>query len=146
MVEVSSFNLAELIPHSGNMVLLDSVLAFDENSVTVRTQVRHNELIPGNLVFVPAWFGIEYMAQTIGVYAGLHSKQANEPIKIGFLLGTRRYQSNVSQLLIGTQLTVHAEKIIHNNALGVFDCRISGEDVEIKANLNVYQPSRIDNE
>jgi len=89
---------------------------------------------------VPAWAGIEYMAQTIAAYVGIKARQANEPIRMGFLLGTRRYSSNVAAFKVGATLTIRAEKIMQDDGLGVFDCRIKGEAVEVTANLNVYQP------
>jgi predicted hotdog family 3-hydroxylacyl-ACP dehydratase len=66
--------------------------------------------------------------------------QANLPIRLGFLLGTRRYYSNVAAFSVGVRLTIHVEKILQDDNLGVFDCRIQGDGVEVTAKLNVYQP------
>ena len=101
--------------------------------------VRDDGLL-GNDKTVPAWAGIEYMAQAIAAYAGMMAKRAGEPIKLGFLLGTRRYSSNVAEFKVGSTLTVRVEKIIQDNNLGAFECKIQGAGVEITANLNVYQP------
>jgi predicted hotdog family 3-hydroxylacyl-ACP dehydratase len=37
-------------------------------------------------------------------------------------------------------LTIRVKKIIQDDGLGVFECRILGDGVDITANLNVYQP------
>jgi predicted hotdog family 3-hydroxylacyl-ACP dehydratase len=60
------------------------------------------------------------------------------------LLGTRRYNSNVSSFAAGTALTVRISNIMQDELLGVFDCQIKGEGIEITANLNVYQPKTDD--
>ena len=131
--------IAELIPHSGSMILLDKILEFDEHSLSAELVVRDDSLLSHNKK-IPAWVGIEYMAQTIAAYAGIHSKKLGEPINLGFLLGTRRYTSNIDSLDIGTVLTIKITKIIHDDKLGVFDCKIYGTGIEINANLNVFQP------
>ncbi len=133
-------DIAELIPHSGRMILLDRILDYDEQSLSAELIVRDNGL-PGNDKIVPAWAGIEYMAQAVAAYAGIKSKQLGEPIKPGFLLGTRRYTSNVSSFNVGSALIIQVRNIIQDEKLGVFDCKIYGTGIEISANLNVYQPS-----
>ncbi|MGZ5527022.1 MAG: ApeP family dehydratase [Methylomonas sp.] len=121
------------------MVLLDRIIDCDEQGLTAELVVRGDELFsPGPTV--PAWVGIEYMAQTIAAYVGVKAKQANAPIRLGFLLGTRFYKSNVAAFEIGATLTIRVKKIIQDDGLGVFECQILGEGVDITANLNVYQP------
>jgi predicted hotdog family 3-hydroxylacyl-ACP dehydratase len=133
-------DIAELIPHSGRMVLLDRIIDFDEQSLSAELTVRNDSLLSDDKC-VPAYAGIEYMAQAIAVYAGIQAKQAGEPIKIGFLLGTRRYVSNVGSFAVGTLLTIQVIKIIQDDKLGVFDCKIHATGIEITASLTVYQPS-----
>jgi predicted hotdog family 3-hydroxylacyl-ACP dehydratase len=139
MIDFNKTDIAELIPHSGKMVLLDRVISCDNNSLSAAVVVRDDGLL-GNDKTVPSWVGIEYMAQTVAAYAGVMAKRAGEPVKLGFLLGTRRYNSNVAEFKVGATLTVRVEKIIQNNTLGAFECLIQGVDVEVNANLNVYQP------
>jgi predicted hotdog family 3-hydroxylacyl-ACP dehydratase len=136
---VDILEVSELIPHSGSMVLLDRIIDCDEQGLTAELAVRGDGLLCDGPT-VPAWAGIEYMAQTIAAYVGVKSKQANEPIRLGFLLGTRFYNSNVAAFEVGATLTVRVEKIMQDDGLGVFECRILGEGVDIAANLNVYQP------
>jgi predicted hotdog family 3-hydroxylacyl-ACP dehydratase len=121
------------------MILLDSIIDFDEHALSAELTVRDDGLL-GDDKTVPAWAGIEYMAQAIAAYAGIQSKQAGEPIKIGFLLGTRRYTSNVGSFAVGTVLTIHVSHIMQDDKLSVFDCKIHGIGIEITANLSVYQP------
>lgn len=132
-------DVADLIPHSGSMVLLDRIIDYDDQGLTAELVVRGDGLLADH-ESVPAWAGIEYMAQTIAAYAGMMATQAGEPIRLGFLLGTRRYHSNVAAFKVGSTLTIKVEKIMQDDNLGVFDCRIQGKSVEVTAKLNVYQP------
>jgi len=134
---------ASLLPHSGAMVLLDKVIDYDGESLAAELTVRNDGLF-SNDANIPAWAGIEYMAQAIGAYAGIKAILAGEPIRLGYLLGTRRYNSNVSSFAAGTALTVRISNIMQDELLGVFDCQIKGEGIEITANLNVYQPKTDD--
>lgn len=136
---INGTNIAELIPHSGCMVLLDRIIDFNEHSLTAELVVRDDGLF-GNGKTVPAWAGIEYMAQAIAACAGIKSKQAGETIKPAFLLGTRSYASNVASFDVGTKLCIRIKNIIQDDKMGVFECKILGMGIEITANLNVYQP------
>ena len=139
MMDFNTIDVAELIPHSGKMVWLDRIVDCDDNSLSAEFVVRDDGLL-GNDETVPAWAGIEYMAQAIAAYAGMMAKRAGEPVKPGFLLGTRRYSSNVAEFKVGSTLTVRVKKIIQDNNLAAFECKIQGDGVEVSANLNVYQP------
>ena len=109
-------DVAGLIPHSGQMVLLDRVLEFDGDGLIAELVVRDDGLF-GDANGVPAWAGIEYMAQAVSAYAGIKSKLAGEPIRLGYLLGTRRYLSNVPSFAIGTLLTVQKRPIMQDGLL-----------------------------
>ncbi|HEY8098037.1 MAG TPA: hotdog family protein [Methylobacter sp.] len=132
-------DVADLIPHSGSMVLLDRIIDYDDQGLTAELVVRNDGLL-GDDKAVPAWAGIEYMAQAIAAYAGMMARRVGEPIRLGFLLGTRRYNSNVAVFKVGATLTIRVKKIMQDDNLGVFDCRILGDGVDVAANLNVYQP------
>lgn len=142
MLDINNIEVSDLVPHSGKMVLLDRIIGFDDNSLTAELVVRSDGLL-GDEQSVPAWAGIEYMAQAIGAYAGIMAKRRGEPIKLGFLLGTRLYTSNVAEFVVHSTLIVRVDKIIQDNNLSVFGCRIQGVGVEIRATLNVYQPPDI---
>ena len=85
-------DIRSLVPHAGSMVLLDRVISVEENSLCAEVGIRSDSLFC-NADGVGAWVGIEYMAQAIGAYAGYRARLRGEPVKIGFLLGTRRYES-----------------------------------------------------
>ncbi len=136
-------DVAELLPHDGNMVLLEKVIKFDQESMVTEVIVRDDGLFSnsnGDNITVPTWLGIEYMAQTVAAHDGMMCKIAGRPINIGFLLGTRRYLSNVGALTVGVLLTVKVERLMEDQGLAVFDCEVIGDNVSLSAKLNVYQP------
>ncbi|KAF3981379.1 MAG: hotdog family protein [Methylococcales symbiont of Hymedesmia sp. n. MRB-2018] len=132
--------IEELIAHRGKMLLIDKVISFDHESLTSQVVVHNNGLFD-NGVNVPAWLGMEYMAQTIGAYQGMMDKISNRCIQVGFLLGTRRYICNVPHFNVGSVLTVYVKRVIEDQGLGVFECKISHQDLLVEANINVYQPN-----
>lgn len=132
--------VGDFLPHTGAMVLLDKITDYYESGLIAELTIRGDGLIGGDETSVPAWVGIEYMAQAIAAYIGIQAILAGEPIKLGYLLGTRRYNSNIAAFAVGTLLMVNIEKIMQDEKLGVFDCKITATDINVSANLNVYQP------
>ena len=134
-------DIRSLVPHSGTMVLLDRVISADENSLCAEVTIR-----PGSLFYsagVGAWVGLEYMAQAIGAYAGYRARLRGEPIKIGFLLGTRRYESRRPFFPNGTVLQIRIKRAWESeDGLASFDCHIDGDNGEIaSASVTVFQPA-----
>jgi len=84
-------DIRTLVPHAGPMVLLDRVISADEESLCAEVRIRHDSLFC-RAGAVGAWVGLEYMAQAIGAYAGFTACLRGEPIKLGYLLGTRCYE------------------------------------------------------
>jgi predicted hotdog family 3-hydroxylacyl-ACP dehydratase len=136
---MKNFAIEELVPHSGRMVLLNRVIEFDEENMVAEVIVRDDGSF-GDGNTVPAWLGIEYMAQTIAALGGMKRRLAGKPLDLGFLLGTRRYECNVGLFAVGSVLTVSVKRLIEDQGLGVFDCRITAEGISASAKLNVYQP------
>ena len=137
--------IEELLLHRGDMCLIDKVTHFDQQSLTSQVTVQNNGLFDDG-IYVPAWLGMEYMAQSIGAYQGMIDKIAQRPIQLGFLLGTRRYSSNVPHFKVGKILTISVKRIMQDQGLGVFECKISDPNVLVEANINVYQPNSSEQE
>ena len=136
---MKKFAVEKLLPHSGRMVLLNRVIEFDEEYMVTEVIVRDDGLF-GDGKTVPAWLGIEYMAQTIAALGGMKRRLAGKSLNLGFLLGTRRYDCNVEIFPVGSVLTVSVKRLVEDQGLGVFDCRITAESISASAKLNVYQP------
>jgi predicted hotdog family 3-hydroxylacyl-ACP dehydratase len=133
--------IADLLPHGPPMILLDDVVGRTEDGLTAAVTIRSDSqfAVPG--AGVPAHVGIEYMAQACGAFAGLEAVLAKQPVRLGFLLGTRRFQAFVPWLREGWLLTVTVTTVFREDQMAVFDCCIRHETTEIAtAQITVYQP------
>jgi len=135
--------IAELLPHAGDMILLDAVESFDEDSVVTRLRVSPGllSLPDGSL---PAWSGIEIMAQSVAAFAGCQGRLLGLPVELGFLLGTRNYQCNVEHFPLGSELRIRACRSLQDdNGMGVFECHLDGPGIHAEARLNVFRPPEV---
>lgn len=138
---MSVHSILELIPHRPPMVLLDEILDHRAEHVRARMRVGRDKMFVDASGHFPAWAGIELMAQTIAAYAGLQARALSLPVQLGFLVGTRRYESECAAFPPGTELTVCVRKLLLDaQGLGVFECRIDSAAGAIHASLNVYRP------
>lgn len=135
-----SYAVAEVVPHAGRMILIDEIVDYSSSSLTASVTIRESSLFltPDNAV--PSWVGIEYMAQAIAAWAGIQARLKGEPVKTGYLLGSRNYQASHPVFPLGDRLTVVVNKQYHEGELAVFDCRIAGSGISVVATLNVFQP------
>lgn len=140
---VEKVNIETLVPHKGAMCLLDRVLAYGEDWISTESTVTDENLFLTEYG-LPSWVGIEYMAQSISALAGVRQIEKGEKIRIGFLLGTRKYTVNTSHFPVGSVLRIKAQEIIWGeNGLGAFDCVLEAENFRAEASLNVFQPERV---
>ncbi len=129
------------VPHRGPMNLLDGVAHCDADGIVARVRVPEQGLFLG-ADGMPAWVGIEYMAQAVAAWSGARARAGGGSPRIGYLLGSRRYEARVPVFEIGAQLDVHAQcELRGDNGLGMFDCRIeAGGQVLATGRLSVFEP------
>jgi predicted hotdog family 3-hydroxylacyl-ACP dehydratase len=139
-------DIATLVPHDGQMILLDRVLAADVESLCAEVVITPASVFAAD-GGVGAWVGVEYMAQAIAAHAGYLARLRGEPVKIGFLLGSRRYLCSVPQFASGSVLKVFVQRALQgDNGLGAFECRIedaAGGAVLATATITVFQPDNV---
>lgn len=141
---MSQWPIAELIPHAADMILLDRVLRFGDEDIETALCVRPGGLFSQADGSLPAWVGIELMAQSIAAYAGCQARLAGAPVELGFLLGTRKYECNVEHFPAGAELHIHATRSLQDdNGMGVFECQLRGPGIEAMARLNVFRPPQV---
>ena len=137
-------SVLEYLPHQPPMVLIDELIDAGDNYAVSRVVVK-----PGTPFVtaqgLPAWVGIELMAQTVSLFAGVRGKRQGLPPKIGFLLGTRRYHSSCNFFPLDSELVISARELYFGETkLGVFECKIESAAGTVTANLNVYEPPDLD--
>lgn len=139
--DASHVPIEQLLPHAPPMVLLDRVIdAADEHltaAVTIRTD---SEFCRDGQV--GAWVGIEYMAQAVAAWSGWRARERGESVRIGFLLGTRRYEAHVGQFRVGDLLSIRVEREFQaDNGLARFHAQIHrGDELCAEASISVYEP------
>ena len=140
-MRTETISLDELVAHRGAMRLVDRIVEISETHAVAETLIRSDNLFfsDGN---VPAYVGLEMMAQTIAAIDGMSRRNAGQPPKIGFLLGCRRYNALRAAFDENDLLTTHADMVFTDGAMFSFDCRIArgGEEIA-NASLNVYAPA-----
>jgi predicted hotdog family 3-hydroxylacyl-ACP dehydratase len=137
----AGIDIEAVVPHRGRMRMVDQLLANDPDSVVVSAEIRSNNLF-ADAHGVPVWVGIEYMAQAIAAWAGCRALDRQEAVRIGFLLGTRRYDSYCQHFAFGAQLRIEATReLFGDNGLGMFSCRILEGEAELaRAHVSVFEP------
>lgn len=136
------YGIAEVLPHAGAMLLLDELLEVGDEHITCSVYVRERTRFCEAGRGVPAWVGIEYMAQTMCAFSGVEEVRAGLKPSIGLLLGTRRYQSEMEWFGVGADLLVRADlQLRDENDLVAFQCSISeGGRVLARGDVKAYRP------
>jgi predicted hotdog family 3-hydroxylacyl-ACP dehydratase len=139
-----TYRVEELVPHRGPMKLLDTIEAYGEDwlraSVTPVAGARF-----ATASGVPAWVGIEYMAQTASAFAGIEQVQCGAQPTIGLLIGARYYRCMQDSFSFGQPLTVIAKLALRDaEDFAAYDCRIelAGRGIA-ECTLKAYRPHDI---
>lgn len=136
----ATYQVADLVPHSGKMSLLSRVVDYGEGWLMSEIDITAESMFADDHG-VPAWIGLEYMAQTIAAYAGLQERIKGGAPKIGFLLGSRNYSANTDYFTRGQTIRVRTElEMVAANGLNVFNCVLEGNETRATAVVNVFQP------
>ena len=134
-----------LLPHGPEACAIDAIVDF----VPGRHLLADLRVHPGLTLFdaerngVPAWAGIEIMAQAAGLYLGLAGRaQGLGRPALGYLLGVRRFRARGELLAPGADLAVEALcQSAEADGIGRFDCRIlEGGQERARALLTLWRP------
>ncbi|WP_370980100.1 hypothetical protein [Agaribacterium sp. ZY112] len=131
-----------LIPHEGGMVLIDKVLTYSSESIEVLITKQASSIVALESGEVPAWVGIEYMAQAVSAFAGLRALEKSTVIKKGYLLGSNRYRAYCDTFPAADPLVVKAnQSLLDESGVSIFDCQLLfGETVLAEAAIKAIQP------
>lgn len=135
-----------LIPHREPMLLINSIVQLSaDRSETLVLIDAQTPFMGDNLGVrgVPAWIGLEYMGQTSALIAGYQEREGLCEPHLGFLMGSRKYQSNVDQFTLGQTLRVICEQgTLVGTSLANFNCRIENSESGVElanASLSVFR-------
>lgn len=142
----SGMPASEFVLHREPMLLLDRLVDAGDDYAFCDWQVcdKVSFFVPG--FGVPAYVGVEHMAQCVAVYAGARARVHGLAPPLGFLLGTRHYKANFQYFEAGvTYRTSCVELIRDEQGMGSYDCEILLDDEIIaEGRLSVLEKQRGD--
>jgi predicted hotdog family 3-hydroxylacyl-ACP dehydratase len=132
-----------IIPHRGTMLLIDAVSAFSEETLSARATVHADAWYAGPLGAMPAWIGIELMAQAIAAHVALVAMRGGGRARPGVLLGSRSFKALQPSFARGAQLLIHVTELLRSEeGHGAYECTIHDGDILCaEAVIKVFQPS-----
>jgi predicted hotdog family 3-hydroxylacyl-ACP dehydratase len=133
----------ELLPHGPEMIVIDRLVSYAPGRSAAVAEVSERSVF-FERTGVPAWAGIEYMAQAVAAHAGFEARLRGEAPAIGFVLGTRTYECSVDEFPQGCRLTISVEPEFVEAGFAAFKCTIATDRVVATAVVNTYRPSSED--
>ena len=117
-----------LIPHREPILLINQLCKVSARSSQARVIVDEYTPFYQSLKGVPAWIGLEYMGQTSALIAGHQRREGLIEPHLGFLMGARKYRTQVPYFNAGENLIVSCEEAaLVGDSLATFNCTISKE-------------------
>ena len=131
-----------IIPHRGTMLLVDEVIACSEAALTALATVRADAWYADDRGAMPAWIGIELMAQAVAAHVALIAMRAGGRARPGVLLGTRSYRAHVSAFAGDARLAIRVEEVLRSEGgHGAYECTIDHDGERYaQAVIKVFQP------
>jgi predicted hotdog family 3-hydroxylacyl-ACP dehydratase len=124
---IEKSEIRTLIPHTGNMCLLDSVLEWDDESIVCTSETHRDPANPLRRgAQLSALHAFEYAAQAAAVHGGLAARSAGVPAPPHYLAALRTVHLRVVRLDdIDSPLEVHARRLFGDAGNAVYECRVS---------------------
>ena len=126
--------LLTLIPHKDRMFLISRVMEYNTKERIIEAQYDITE----DCLFydpaakgVPAWAGLEFVAQGISALIGIRDREFGLPQKKGYILGVSHMQFKIPYFKPGSVLTIRARLTENMEPVCIFDGEIllNGEEV-----------------
>ncbi|MFN7959439.1 MAG: hypothetical protein U0P46_14085 [Holophagaceae bacterium] len=117
--------VTDLILHRGPSVLLDRILELSPAACRALARVEAGAWYLQEDGTAPAWLGLEWMAQAAAAFSGHRHREAGRTPRLGFLLGTRAFETQVPAFPAGAEFEVVAEVLfLDDSGPGAFTCEV----------------------
>ena len=145
MAQATPLTITAILPHEGRMLLLDELRDHGPEHVTCGVTIHEQTMFCEGTQGVPAWVGLEYMAQTACAFSGMEEVSAGLKPSIGLLLGSRAYESQVEWFALGMNLHIRAELVLRDESdLVAFACTIhEGDQLLARGDVKAYRPKDV---
>ena len=133
----------EVLPHRGTMRLVDEIVACSEEAVTVLASIDNQAWYADADGAMPAWIGIELMAQAIAAHVGLLAMRAGGRARPGVLLGASRCEALAPSCPRVARLRIAANEVLKSEeGHGAYECTIAADEHCVaRAVVKVFQPN-----
>jgi predicted hotdog family 3-hydroxylacyl-ACP dehydratase len=132
----------DLLPHDGEMMLIDSVLSHTPTETECMVNVDASILFHDPDGSVPSWLSLEYMAQAIAAHGGLVDREAGRPTRPGLLVSSRNLNITVERFAPQQRLRIEVRHRRGEIGMLAFECALFDEHdadtVLASGTLNVY--------
>lgn len=133
-----------VVPHRGDALLLDRIVAADDTHLEARLTVRRETAFSDPAGHLPGWVAPEIMAQAVAALAGCRSlRDRGYALPLGLLLGVRGLRLETGSFEPGQQIRVEVLCTSSDEeGRGVFDCQLRNDaGLLAAATLTAFQPS-----
>lgn len=138
--------VSDYIPHKPPMRLIETIESYADLRVASGASIQadnifYDEKIQG----VPAWVGIEYMAQTAAVWVGLDDERLGRPVEPAFLVSSRQYTAHTPVFAVGARLITRVKVELLDAEIVAFSGSIvDGEGTLLaEALFTAYRPKNV---
>lgn len=138
--------IAELIPHTGPMVLLDAMTDWEPGRAVCELVVRERApFVADGAIGAPML--IEHMAQSVAACLGYEAYLGGSGVRVGMIIACRRFDALLPAVEVGDALRVEVERSRGNDTLSHFDCEVrregaDGDEPVARATLTLFHGER----
>lgn len=138
--------IESILPHRDSMLLLDRVLACTEETLLAEYRVQGDGWYANAEAAMPAWIGIELMAQAVAAHVSLLAIRAGGQARPGVLLGTNKYQAHRAAFPGAALLQISARELLRSDeGHSAYDCTIAYDGACVaQAAIKVFQPTNFE--
>lgn len=135
---------AEFVIHREPMLLLDTLIESTDEGSVCEWRVNADDHFVVSEHGVPAYVGVEFMAQCVAVHAGARARITGLGPPLGFLLGARHFKAFVGHFEIGNVYRAACLELMRDdNGMGSYECTIlHGDKTVAEARLAVLEKER----
>lgn len=125
-------SIEQLLPHRGPAILLDRVLDVNAEGCRVAARVDSEIRYLDARGELPAWVGLELMAQAASAFSGWRNTLSGRPVRVGYLLGTRSFDAAEPAFSVGTELEVEVKVIfLDESGPSAFRCELRRDGIRV---------------
>ena len=139
------YPIEDLVKHRRGMLLVDRLVSYNVSGVVVEVIIKEDTSFL-NDGYVPAWVGIEYVAQAVAAWGGLQAIQGDKEVKLGLLISCRKYKSTRPRFMLGEVLNVHTREEFNDGQMGSYSCNIydeTGKEI-VTTYLSAFVPENVE--